>query len=41
MEAAWPSLADLRAPGTFTVRSIDLVSGSGTQTGILAAFDLG
>jgi len=41
IEAAWASLSEFRAPGTFTVRSVELVSGSGADAEILAAFDLG
>jgi len=40
VEAAWPALSGLPAPGTFTVRTIDLVSGSAAETRIIDVFDL-
>ena len=40
LEAAWPALSELGAPGTFTVRSIEIVSGSGVGTRTLATFVL-
>jgi 2'-5' RNA ligase len=38
---AWPSFFSLQAVGAFPVRSIELVSGSGAKTEILAVFELG